>query len=259
MHASVVAQLPAGGQLAVRISSHARAGATAHVPHALLGLRSLTAHLPANIAANCQSPAAVCSRLAGLSCNNVASPSASRLLVACQQAFATSALSPSQRQRRQRQSDRLAALAVLEQQPAVEAGSSTAAGGSAQPSAASYVVVNFYHLADISDPKQVTARACVSAMQCEHPHLIGNMTHPALHNVTAKTRWLDTRRRSSHVGCAERQVYRQHRAALNGLDVRGRIYISPQGINAQYSGPEADAVQYAQWVEQQPEFQVHHD
>ena len=58
------------------------------------------------------------------------------------------------------------------------------------------------------------------------------------------------------LGCADLQVYRQHRAALNGLDVRGRIYISPQGINAQYSGPEADALQYAQWVERQPEFQV---
>lgn len=48
----------------------------------------------------------------------------------------------------------------------------------------------------------------------------------------------------------------QHRAVLNGLDIRGRIYLSPQGINAQYSGPEVDAVKYAEWVEQQPEFQV---
>ncbi len=43
---------------------------------------------------------------------------------------------------------------------------------------------------------------------------------------------------------------------IDGLDIRGRIYLSPQGINAQYSGPAADAVKYAQWVEQQPEFQA---
>ena len=34
------------------------------------------------------------------------------------------------------------------------------------------------------------------------------------------------------------------------LDVRGRIYINQQGINAQLSGPGDHAVQYAQWVTQ---------
>jgi predicted sulfurtransferase len=55
---------------------------------------------------------------------------------------------------------------------------------------------------------------------------------------------------------APSQVCRLHRAALNGLDIRGRIYISAQGINAQYSGPADDACQYARWVEVQLEFQV---
>lgn len=52
------------------------------------------------------------------------------------------------------------------------------------------------------------------------------------------------------------QVLVQHREWMEGKDIRGRIYISAQGINAQYSGPEEDAVAYAQWVEQQPQFQV---
>ncbi len=52
------------------------------------------------------------------------------------------------------------------------------------------------------------------------------------------------------------QACKAHRAALAGLDVRGRIYISSQGINAQYSGPADDACQYARWVEAQSEFQV---
>jgi hypothetical protein len=156
VHASVAAQLPAVGHLALCVSGHTRAGVSADVPQALPGLRSLAASLSANSLARCQLPAASGRRSAGLSCcNSVASPSASRPLAVCQQAFATSALSPSQRQRQQRQTTRAAALAVLEQQPAVGAGSSTAAGHSAQPSAASYVVVNFYHLADISNPQQV--------------------------------------------------------------------------------------------------------
>ena len=158
--ASVVAQLPAGGRLAVCISTHARAGAALHVPRAPPGLSSLAATLSANSTACCQQPAAPGRRSERLACcNSAASLSASQLRVARQQAFATSALSPFQRQRRQRQIARSAAAAVLEQQPAVEAGSSTAAGGSAQPSAASYVVINFYHLADISDPQQVVLSA----------------------------------------------------------------------------------------------------
>ena len=52
------------------------------------------------------------------------------------------------------------------------------------------------------------------------------------------------------------QVCRAHRAALKGLDICGRIYVSAQGINAQYSGPAGDACQYARWVEGQPEFLV---
>ena len=59
--------------------------------------------------------------------------------------------------------------------------------------------------------------------------------------------------KSCHVAS---QVCRAHRAALRGLDIRGRIYISSQGINAQYSGPVDDACQYVRWVEGKLEFQV---
>ena len=52
------------------------------------------------------------------------------------------------------------------------------------------------------------------------------------------------------------QVVKRHRQWLHGRDILGRIYISSQGINAQLSGPAADAEAYADWVEQQPPFQV---
>lgn len=43
-----------------------------------------------------------------------------------------------------------------------------------------------------------------------------------------------------------------------GKDIMGRIYISSQGINAQYSGPREDAVAYADWVAQQAPFEGLH-
>jgi len=52
------------------------------------------------------------------------------------------------------------------------------------------------------------------------------------------------------------QTLARHRAALKGLGIRGRIYISKQGINAQFSGLSPQALEYAHWVESQPEFQV---
>lgn len=51
------------------------------------------------------------------------------------------------------------------------------------------------------------------------------------------------------------KVVLAHKARLEGSDVHGRIYISSQGINAQYSGPESQAVEYAQWVRSRPPFQ----
>ena len=51
-------------------------------------------------------------------------------------------------------------------------------------------------------------------------------------------------------------VIHRHREWLRGRDILGRIYISNQGINAQLSGPREDAHAYADWVSQQPEFQV---
>ena len=43
---------------------------------------------------------------------------------------------------------------------------------------------------------------------------------------------------------------------LEGSNIRGRIYLSSQGINAQYSGPRDAAFAYAEWVASQPGFQV---
>jgi UPF0176 acylphosphatase like domain len=56
------------------------------------------------------------------------------------------------------------------------------------------------------------------------------------------------------------QIAKEHKAYIqdNGWDIRGRIYISYQGINAQFSGPTAEAVAYTEWLAQQPAFQGMH-
>jgi hypothetical protein len=41
----------------------------------------------------------------------------------------------------------------------------------------------------------------------------------------------------------------------NDWDIRGRIYMSFQGINAQFSGPKDEAVAYTEWVAAQSEFE----
>jgi len=46
----------------------------------------------------------------------------------------------------------------------------------------------------------------------------------------------------------------EHRRFMAGRDIAGRIYISWQGINAQYSGPMEDAHAYAEWVASRPGF-----
>ena len=42
--------------------------------------------------------------------------------------------------------------------------------------------------------------------------------------------------------------------AENGLELRGRIYVNEQGINAQMSGKGTDGETYARWVESRPGF-----
>ncbi|KAH9323399.1 hypothetical protein KI387_018038, partial [Taxus chinensis] len=50
------------------------------------------------------------------------------------------------------------------------------------------------------------------------------------------------------------QEVAKHRAFLEGWDIKGRIYINQQGINAQYSGPVLDALEYAEWVKADARF-----
>ena len=52
------------------------------------------------------------------------------------------------------------------------------------------------------------------------------------------------------------QTLREHQKWMLGRDIQGRIYISAQGINAQYSGLRRDALEYAHWVSQQPGFEA---
>lgn len=46
----------------------------------------------------------------------------------------------------------------------------------------------------------------------------------------------------------------KHQSFLQGRDIHGRIYMSQQGINAQYSGPSLDALAYANWVKKDARF-----
>lgn len=52
------------------------------------------------------------------------------------------------------------------------------------------------------------------------------------------------------------QTAQDHRALIaeRGWDIRGRIYISHQGVNAQFSGPIDEALAYTNWLAEQPEF-----
>lgn len=52
-----------------------------------------------------------------------------------------------------------------------------------------------------------------------------------------------------------KQLMDRHRQFLADRDVRGRIWLSPQGINCQAGGTLADGSAYAQWAAAQPEFQ----
>ena len=48
----------------------------------------------------------------------------------------------------------------------------------------------------------------------------------------------------------------RHKAYIReqGWDIRGRIYVSFQGVNAQFSGPRDDALAYTAWIASQTEF-----
>ncbi|GAY65115.1 hypothetical protein CUMW_238760, partial [Citrus unshiu] len=46
----------------------------------------------------------------------------------------------------------------------------------------------------------------------------------------------------------------KHLAFVEGLNLRGRIYVNEQGINAQYSGPSRDALAYVEWLREDENF-----
>lgn len=52
------------------------------------------------------------------------------------------------------------------------------------------------------------------------------------------------------------EVVQRHRKYLDDKEVRGRIYVSEQGMNAQYGGITEDAVGYAEWlISNEPNFE----
>lgn len=46
----------------------------------------------------------------------------------------------------------------------------------------------------------------------------------------------------------------KHLSFMQGRDIRGRIYLNEQGINAQYSGPAKDSMAYVNWVREDHRF-----
>ena len=60
---------------------------------------------------------------------------------------------------------------------------------------------------------------------------------------------------NTYMGCCL-QVIAEHKLWAKERDLCGRIYLSTQGINAQYSGLRADAEGYARWLETQDLFKV---
>jgi hypothetical protein len=49
------------------------------------------------------------------------------------------------------------------------------------------------------------------------------------------------------IGDPEAEI-EKHLSFLKDLNIRGRIYLNEQGINAQYSGPSKDALAYVEWL-----------
>ncbi len=105
-----------------------------------------------------------------------------------------------------------------------------------------YSVVNFYHLVDIANPFQARQICLHSAGTCQALPL----------SLTAWTHiWYKQTASASGM-----QVIAEHKLWVQGKDLAGRIYLSTQGINAQYSGLTADAEGYAMWLQQQDLFKV---
>ncbi|KAF3794952.1 Rhodanese-like domain-containing protein 8 [Nymphaea thermarum] len=56
-----------------------------------------------------------------------------------------------------------------------------------------------------------------------------------------------------HIEQPQEEVAKHH-SFLQGRDIRGRIYVNEQGINAQYSGPSRDALAYVDWLKEDDRF-----
>ncbi|KAL1224068.1 Rhodanese-like domain-containing protein 8 [Cardamine amara subsp. amara] len=55
------------------------------------------------------------------------------------------------------------------------------------------------------------------------------------------------------IGDPEAEI-EKHLSFLQDLNIRGRIYLNEQGINAQYSGPSKDALAYVEWLKEDVRF-----
>lgn len=128
-------------------------------------------------------------------------------------------------------------------------------------------VKRWVNLWGIGEARCVETVAAAKAMRAFAPRLVG-------HPCAREGRGVDgTRTRNVRFRCtAEREEYavvnfyhlvdledvsqeaELHRRFCEKRDLRGRIYLSPQGINAQFGGKKEDALDYADFVESRPSF-----
>jgi hypothetical protein len=114
-----------------------------------------------------------------------------------------------------------------------------------------WVIINFYHLCDLPEPKQVGRRRrhlhgtqhadlSMQAGGAGGTHALSSRMHCPLPNPS----------------CLCVQFVEAQRAWVEaeGLNITGRIYFSSQGVNAQFGGPREDALAYTNQLQEHPLF-----
>ena len=131
-------------------------------------------------------------------------------------------------------------------------------------------MVNFYHLVPIPDAQKVRGSTILTPLWCLLRHAIRSEWTFV---IITSAWWGGGGKAYSAAGSAvyvtkcpgllplpppHLQLVEEHRkwVAKNALDIRGRIYFSSQGVNAQYGGSTRHAKAYVEWLASQPLFQV---
>lgn len=106
-----------------------------------------------------------------------------------------------------------------------------------------------------SSPSSVDASSSSSSDAAASSSCSSSRTPSSSKNEASSSHQLITFFRFAEVADPMGEVEVHHAyIAANGLELRGRIYINEQGINAQISGRGTDSERYARWVESRPAF-----